>query len=416
VFDTGLQPAGLAVAGGGLVVADHLGETVSFIDLTSGSRAELSLSRAPERYPANDFERGELVAETAVFSVDQDVSCVHCHYRDSSDGKKWSVSGVMGQSREHEERAGGSREVPDLRALTQKFPMNLGGTLSLDEALSPFMEQNPLPGFAGDQPPAGDFSGIVAAPGELAYYLTSAHARWNAAGKVWQHPTLRLVDLAKRRDVFMKRASKRWFGVEYDLRGIQRILGIWQGGEGRLLPSPEDRADPMIQRGKQLFESPEVGCAGCHPAPTFSDREHPHNQNKAFPPLISRGRRDAPHQTMGPDYIDHCEGFVRPWDRANDRGRVQEHPENMVAQSLRGLWARPPRFLHDGRAISLREVLATPGHPGLRPLPWPRAQAPRAGFELGLNEREGTPDSHGATSHLTVWELACLERYVLSIE
>ncbi len=415
VFTTGLKPAGLAVAGSSLVVADSLGETLSFIDLGSGERKELSLSRLPERYPANDFERGELVAETAVFTADQDISCVHCHYRDSSDGKKWTVASVMGQSREHDERAGGSRETPDLRALVLKVPLNLGGTLSMDEALGPFMEQNPLLAFTKDVIPAGDFTGVVAAPGELAYYTRSAHARWNAAGKPWPDTRVSLADAGKRRDVFMKRASQRWLGVDYDLRQIQRILGIWQGGEGRLLPNPEDPADAMIQRGKTLFESPEVGCSGCHPGPAFTDRAHEHNQNRAFPPLITRGQRDAPHQTMGPDYVDHCEDFVRPWD-PKDRGRVQEHADFVVAQSLRGLWARPPRFLHDGRAISLREVLAPPGHPALRPLPWPRAQAPRAGRELGMNERDGAPDSHGATSHLTVWELECLARYVQSIE
>ncbi|MCC6995558.1 MAG: hypothetical protein IT370_13190 [Deltaproteobacteria bacterium] len=415
VFATGLKPAGLAVAGATLVVADGLGETLSFIDLGTGARKELSLSLLPERYPANDFERGELVAETAVFTADQDISCVHCHYRDGSDGKKWTVASVMGQSREHDERAGGSRETPDLRALVLKVPLNLGGTLSMDEALGPFMEQNPLLAFTQDVIPAGDFTGVVATPGELPYYTRSAHSRWNAAGKPWPDSRVSLADAGKRRDLFMKRASQRWFGVEYDLRQIQRILGIWQGGEGRLLPNPEDPADAMIQRGKALFESPEVGCAGCHPGPTFTDRVHQHNQNKAFPPLITRGQRDAPHQTMGPDYVDHCEDFVRPWD-PKDRGRVQEHAEFMVAESLRGLWARPPRFLHDGRAISLREVLAPPGHPALRPLLWPRAQAPRAGRELGMNERDGTPDSHGATSHLTVWELECLVRYVQSIE
>ena len=94
-------------------------------------------------------------------------------------------------------------------------------------------------------------------PEEVAYYETSAHARWNAAGRAWQHPTLRLVDLAKRRDVFMRQASKRWLGMDYNLRDIQRILAVWQGGEGRLLPNPEDPAQPMIRPPGAAREVPK---------------------------------------------------------------------------------------------------------------------------------------------------------------
>lgn len=60
VFDTGLKPVGIAAAGKDtLVVADHLSESVSFIDLASGESQRLSLSRLAEPFPATDFERGE---------------------------------------------------------------------------------------------------------------------------------------------------------------------------------------------------------------------------------------------------------------------------------------------------------------------------------------------------------------------
>jgi hypothetical protein len=44
-------------------------------------------------------------------------------------------------------------------------------------------------------------------------------------------------------------------------------------------------------------------------------------------------------------------------------------------------------------------------------------QAERPGlWELGLNELDGLFDTHGTTSHLSVWEIGCLLKYLRSIE
>jgi len=67
--------------------------------------------------------------------------------------------------------------------------------------------------------------------------------------------------------------------------------------------------------------------------------------------------------------------------------------------SLRGSWDRA-RFFHHGLARSLREPLATPGHPGLAP------------GERGFNERDGQPDVHGSTSGLSPRELDALVAFV----
>ena len=155
----------------------------------------------------------------------------------------------------------------------------------------------------------------------------------------------------------------------------------------------------------ELFESPQVGCSSCHPAPTFTDKVDV-AQSRTAPSGRSSARRarDNVHTLISADRLDAIAGFVRDWDRT-DEGRVEEREGFFVAPSLRGLWARPPRFLHHGHATSVREVIATPGHPGLRP----------ADGERGLNERDGLIDTHGTTSHLSVWDLACLERFLLSI-
>ena len=71
---------------------------------------------------------------------------------------------------------------------------------------------------------------------------------------------------------------------------------------------------------------------------------------------------------------------------------------------LRGLWDRPEtRLYHDGRARSLREALATPGHPALGP------------GERGHNERDGVLDTHGGTSQLSRWQLEDLLSFLRSL-
>lgn len=416
VFETGFKPVGIAAAGDNtLVVADHLGESATFIDLTSGQSTQLSLSRLAEPFPANDFERGEFFVQTSIFSVDQDQSCVHCHYRDTSDGQKWSVSQVMGQNRAGDEVTGGSREVPDLRALVHKTPFFIEGILSMDEALTMMMEHNPLVDFRGETP-VGDFSGIVATEADVQRHAKSADVIIVATGRAWEDTDSRVVDLVKRRELFFRRQTARHFGKELGFRDLQRAIGVYQGGEPRLLPSPVDATDPMVRHGRELFERPDVGCSQCHPAPTFTDKINVYNQNKSFRPLVSTRPRDNIHTLISADYLDRLNGFVRDWD-ADDAGRYEEREGAFAAPSLHGLWARPPRFLHHGGAISLREVVCTPEHPALRRLPFPRVQAERPGrWELGLNELDGLFDTHGTTSHLSVWDVECLLSYLRSIE
>ncbi|MEW5847424.1 MAG: hypothetical protein AB2A00_01375 [Myxococcota bacterium] len=414
VFKTGFKPVGIAVAGDTLVVADSLGETISFIDLTGGERVGIPVGKHPAPFPATEFELGEFFVQTSVFSVDQDQSCVHCHYRDTSDGKRWSVSQVMGQSRDGEERTGGSREVPDMRALFHKVPFFVEGTLSMDEPLTMIMEQNPLVDFQGVTP-AGDFHDVRATDEESQKYGRSADTVVVATGR-WQSRDVRLPDLMKRRELHFARISRKHLGREYSVRDFQRFVGAYQGEEPRLLANPEDPDDPMVRHGRALFESPAVGCAGCHPAPAFTDKANVHNQNRAFPPLVTAAARDNIHTLVSADRLDAINGYVRGWD-PDDKGRVEENEGFFVAPSLRGLWAKPHRLLHHGGAISLREVVCPPDHPALRPLPYSRPDAPRPGQrERGLNERDGVPDTHGATSHLSVWDVECLLRYLLSIE
>ena len=415
VFDTGFKPTGIAVAGDTLVVADHLSESVTFIDLADGFSERLSVSRLMDPFPSTDFERGEFFVQTSVYSVDQDQSCVHCHYRDTSDGQRWSVSQVMGQSRDGEERTGGSREVPDIRTLTQKVPFFIEGTLSIDEPLTMMMEHNPLVDFQGETP-AGDFDEIFVGADEMELYANSADSIIVATGKKWDSQDVGLLDLVKRREVHFARVSKRHLGEEFSFRDFQRFIGEYQRGEPRLLANPVDPADPMVRHGRVLFEDASVGCSQCHPAPAFTNKVHAYNENGAFPPLVSPAPRDNVHTLVSADRLDVINGFERSWD-PGDAGRIEEHEGFFVAPSLRGLWARPPKLLHHGHAVSLREVICTPDHPALRKFPFPRHDTDRPGHrERGLNELDGVPDTHGVTSHLSVWDIECLLTFLRSIE
>ncbi len=415
LFTTGFKPAGIAFADHSLIVANMLDESVSFIDLKTGRNDRLSLRRSAEPFPANDFERGEFFVQSSVFSVDQDQSCVHCHYRDTSDGKRWSVSQVMGQSRNGEERTGGSREVPDIRVLFHKVPFFLEGILSMDEPLTMMMEHNPLVDFQGVTP-AGSFDDILADEEESERYSGSADSIVVATGRTGEDLDVRLVDLIKRRETHFRQIAKRYLGEEYQFRDFQKFIGAYQAGEPRLLPNPRDKNDPMIVHGRELFHHPMVACASCHPAPAFTDKSKVYNQNKSFPPLVTAAPRDNVHTLISADRIDALNGYVRYWDQ-KDKGRIETQEGFFVAPSLRGLWARPPRLLHHGHAISLREVVCSPDHVALRRFPFARRDADRPErHERGLNELDGVPDTHGVTSHLSVWDIECLISFIQSIE
>jgi len=81
---------------------------------------------------------------------------------------------------------------------------------------------------------------------------------------------------------------------------------------------PDGSLDPAAQRGKKLFDDARVGCAECHPAPLFTNKQ-----------LHDVG-------TRGPD--DRRDAFDTP--------------------SLRELYRTGP-YLHDGRAATLRDVVTT---------------------------------------------------------
>ncbi len=67
---------------------------------------------------------------------------------------------------------------------------------------------------------------------------------------------------------------------------------------------------------------------------------------------------------MSKNSEDHINSVLRdlePWDL----GRAEEGQGRFTVFPLRGVWDRPPVFLHNGMARNLREVVCKPGHPAL---------------------------------------------------
>ena len=423
-YETDLNPRGLSVVPGGrhLLTANFLGDSVSVIDLETRERTDIRLGSFHPRFPATDAERGELFVQTSILSADGDQSCVHCHYRDTGDGRAWSVSQTMGTNREQtEERTGGSHKLPScVRNLFVQVPLFVEGILSIDEPLTMMMEHNPLLDFAGSTP-RRDYTDVFCPKDEEHRYAKSADAVITAAplGGQTLPPDVRLVDLAYRREIHFRSITKEYWGQAYGFRDIQKVVGDFQAAEARLLPNPNAQGnpdDPQIKLGRELFFSPEVGCASCHPPPHFTLKDGIYNQNASLPPLVTPNPRDDAHMLVSADRQDHNLGFVRYWDE-DDQGRVEENEGFFTTPSLRGIWAAPPVFLHHGQARSLREVVCPPGHPALRrPRYPPRVVTQPRNNEKGFNETFGLPDTHGQTSHLSYREINALVKFVQSIE
>jgi YVTN family beta-propeller protein len=125
-------------------------------------------------------------------------------------------------------------------------------------------------------------------------------------------------------------------------------------------PSPhalgQGKLSAAAERGKALFESTEVGCATCHPAPSYTDSRLEPRPFRMHD--VGTGAGD-PSETLGP-------AFDTP--------------------SLIGVYRTAP-YLHDGRAKTLREVLTT----------------------------QNSADRHGHTSQLTPAQLDDLVEFLKSL-
>lgn len=441
VYATGLQPIGIAAgppdtpAAGMLFVANFLGGSLSVIDTTSGRSREVIIDPSVVQLPvpATNAERGEVVAHTAAFSSDGDTSCAHCHYLDMGDGRAWGVSQVLGQEYLSDESEfgqfaiGGTMTVPQVRGLFGIQPFFLEGVLSAFEPRSMLMEHAPADDFA--QPnPQGDYTHIESH--QVLEGIDDIQSSMEASSTFQ-------ATLEERREAMVRDRSLELFGKAFTLRDLVRFVGEWQIHEPRLLPVPFDRTSASARRGRRLFEDPQVGCVACHPPPHFAKKDFSDRPQQAFEPVVPLTVRDGSFTLIGMNRLDALNGVRRdlePWDM----GRAEEHQGHFTSFPLRGIWDRPPVFLHNGMARTLREVLSTPGHPALGRLKYEPVvsdagerpgrrevgfnttgmfaeQQPRVKLLVAAGARIGH-DTHGGTSQLTPRQIDDLANFLNTIE
>lgn len=430
VYPTGVMPrdvvAGPAgtVAEGLVFVANSLGETVSVIDRTRGESREYVVGDLSRPFPDTNAERGEMFVNTTVFSVDQDTSCFSCHIYGTSDGRGWGAGQAIAQMKDGHFVSGGMLAIPQLRNLFAVQPFYFEGTHSVfDAQFDDAREHVALQGFLGPNP-HGDLSWLEhpTPPDERPREHEEIQDKMSTAS--WGTA---YANLLERRNEHIRRLSMQYFGKAFAFRDFQRFIGEYQAAETRLLPNPFDQENPSVKRGRILFNDLSVGCVTCHRPPHFTNKseELTHNAEAVLPALISFTEREKSFTLVGPHYMDRVNGYTRDLETW-DGGRIERQQGHVTSFPLRGLFDRPFAFLHHGRALSLRETFATPGHYSLRrfrysPLRGGEEIRPD-GRERGFNElsflRERTymPDTHGATSHLTALQVQDLENFLLSIE
>lgn len=421
---TGFGPVDAVVVGDNrLIVVDRLGESLTAIELNdppSDDPASVVVGDVSGgAFPATDAELGEAFNfMTALFTVDGDQTCAHCHRDGTPIGKAVSMPLL-------EQPQWGTRLVLSYRGAFDSRPWFVEGAMDETNFFAVINEMARRENFCCEQTDTRIWSryptheacsddpsmaGCIhvldcerSPPPECAE--RSYGSRHSTRDRHFRDAALRTFG---RETTFGDAIYRERVGPDGSLRreplplsfdGITRSLGVFLLSRPRLLPNPNAAIFTAAARmGERIYRSDEAGCAVCHPLgvtatamPTRSTRaEGP----LSFPSLVTPNR----HPATSDDTDRVTPGFLGTFPAA----RQTDSGLRMAVLQLRGAWDRS-LFLHHGRARSIREVVATPGHPGLRP------------GERGANERDGQPNTHGGTSHLSAEELDALVEFVRTL-
>ncbi|MCW8935015.1 MAG: hypothetical protein OQK98_09860 [Gammaproteobacteria bacterium] len=430
-FDVGFRPVGITAANDKLFVANQMSETITIIDLHNPQNiTEIIVGDLTEPAVTTDVERGDMLVHSSVFSSDGDTSCAHCHYRDTGDGRAWGAAEVVGQNRWGHLTPGGTLGIPQIKNMFAIQPFYFEGTHTLEEGQGADINE-PASSIDFDRPVwTGDFSNLVSPVADdkrrLMHEELKERVEVNKLGKKWY-------DLEHRRNEFFKTQSKKYFNKAYSLAEFYPFVAAWMGQENRLLPTPFDKQHPSVKRGKQLFNSAQVMCGVCHTSPEFTNKTQllANNDRRALPQLTTMTRRDASYSLASVFAMETVNGDPLGL-KHEDKGRFEEKEGTFTTMTLRGIFDRPPVFLHHARARSLREVLLTPEHPAARKFLMPvmtgdevvRKDKKEIGFnELtertlkgDLDKQNRVIDSHGGTSHLRPGQIEDLLNFMKVIE
>ncbi|MFO0556408.1 MAG: beta-propeller fold lactonase family protein [Polyangiales bacterium] len=362
---------GIACVERGAAVVSTLAERLSFYEAPDRPRQDVVVGdvRGGE-FPATDQEIGELVnVATAPFTVDGDQSCVMCHREFGNLEKPFSMPLLV-----HPE---GTRMTMPHRGLADTRPWFFESAMDENNFFPVLNEFARIENFCCTDPQLWTTSHPAPADCELSpppecssrpypRNLPSRNAFYLAAASATLGRTRSIGDA---------------FDLPLNFQGITRAIGLSLLHRSRLLPNPNDPDAASVQRGRALFESTAVGCSACHRGAGLAASTGDAIDGRVrFGPVVSPLR-----SADGRNLDTISDGFIRTFPETVQ----QDLSPQFGAPTLRGIWAHSSRFLHDGRARSLREVVLTPGHAALR-----------AG-ERGFNETEGVPNTHGATSHLS---------------
>lgn len=428
--DTGLYKTGFgatdAVAiddGRTLVVVDRLSETLTALDLHDipgqKTRSEVVGDVSDGSFPATDVELGEAFnTVTALFTVDGDQTCVHCHREGTPVAKPISMPLL-------ESPAWGARLVMSYRGAYDSRPWFMEAAMNEENFFPVINEFARRENFCCEQADVRVWSRYPTREAcEKQKDLEGCSHVLNCLADPPPECTTRgYGPAALTRDAHFEEAARRVLGTDKSIgdamyaeridddgnvvrepvtlgfTGITRALGMFLLGQSRVLPNPYAvRPSALARIGEKIYHSPEAGCAVCHPLPigaTASATVVTESPGPvAFPFVVSPRRH--PDTGANVDRVNPAFLGTFPMSRQDDVSL------RIGVPNLRGVWDRS-RFLHDGRARSLVSVLATPGHPALSP------------GEQGFNETDGQPNTHGGTSHLTAEELRALVAFVLTL-
>ncbi|MCK5716722.1 MAG: hypothetical protein KAH77_04465, partial [Thiomargarita sp.] len=346
------------------------------------------------------------------------------------DGRGWGAAETIGQDKNGHFTPGGTLGIPQMKNIYAIQPFYFEGTHSLSEGQGADINE-PASSIDFDRLTwQGDFthinSHIPVKDRKLMHEeLKERVGSWKL-GDIWY-------DLEERRDEFLRLQSMKYFDAAYNLSDFYRFVSAWMGNTTHLFPNPFDTQNPSVLRGQSIFHSPQVMCSICHTAPEFTNksRELADNDRRALPPLTTITRRDASYTLAGVRMVDILNN--KPLDlEPEDQGRIEDREGSVTTMQLRGIFDRPPVFLHHARARSLREALLTPEHKALRHFPLPVLQGDEDirpdRKERGFNEitrrlpsgkldpNNRIFDTHGGTSHLTTRQVEDLINFVRTIE
>lgn len=422
LFTTGMNPAELVVSPDGrfVYVAERLGEYITVIDIDAGpghERRVLVGDVAGGEFPATDAELGEAFNfVTGPFTVDGDQACVQCHreggnlqrhhtmpllvdrvwgtrmiqaYRGAFDSRPWFLETAMDETNFFAVINEFNRKENFCCELTDPFIWPNYPSVEACNADPKLSGCNHVLNCENDPPPE------CAKRGYGSSFATRNAAFLDAARRVFGR------DTTFGDGVYIEHADGTREGVPLTFDGISRALGLFLLLRPRFLPNPNAWLDlAATERGRSLYESSATGCAFCHPLPITTVASEPpfspFDMPIVFPPVLTP--RKNPLTGINADTVNA--GFLGTFTstQQDDDGTLR-----FGAPILRGIWDRATRFFHDGRASSLREAIATPGHPVLGP------------GQVGFNETDGVIDTHGGTSHLTPAEFEDLLRFLLSL-